>query len=89
MNRTVISQIDSMRLDGHTPTAIANTLGISLNTVKSHIRRHPVISGTQPCVCCGKPVIQTDGRKVKKYCSDRCRVNYWNHRYREESDGKE
>ena len=88
MNRSVILQIDRMRLEGHSPTAIANGLGISVNTVKSHIRRHPVIPGTLPCVCCGRPVLQNAGRKAKKYCSDRCRITYWNHRYREDTDGK-
>ena len=68
---------------------VAKELGISVNTVKSHIRRHPVIPGTLPCVCCGKPVLQKTGRKAKKYCSDRCRITYWNHRYREDTDGKQ
>ena len=89
MNREIIRQIDRMRLDGSTPTAMARKLGISVNTVKSHIRRHPVIPGTLPCVCCGRPVLQNAGRKAKKYCSDRCRITYWNHRYREDTDGKQ
>lgn len=88
MNKSIISQIDRMRLEGCAPTAIANELGISVNTVKSHIRRHPVIPGTLPCLYCGKPVRQSAGRKAKKYCSDHCRMTYWNHRYREEANGK-
>jgi len=82
MNRSVIRNIDRMRMQSMAPTAIANALGVSVNTVKSHIRRHPVIPGTLNCLCCGKPVAQTEGRKAKKFCSDKCRIRYWNHQYR-------
>ena len=30
------------------------------------------------CKCCGKKVKQNAGRKEKKFCSDACRVNWWN-----------
>ena len=87
MNRQTINAIDSLRLLDMTPTAIAESLGVSVNTVKSHIRRHPEIPGILRCLYCGKPVKQTEGRKAKKFCSDRCRISYWNHRYREDSNG--
>lgn len=32
---------------------------------------------TKPCEKCGKPVEQTEGRKAKKYCSDKCRQDKW------------
>ncbi|MBQ8541803.1 MAG: hypothetical protein IJ435_10090 [Clostridia bacterium] len=72
------TKIDSLRLQGFSPTAIANLLGISVNTVKSHIRRHPVIPDTVACQCCNNPVVQTPGRKTKRFCSDKCRITYWN-----------
>jgi len=78
MRKRVITAINNMRIEGKKPTEIANTLGISVNTVKSHIRRHPDIPGTLCCLYCGKPVMQTPGRKAKKYCSDQCRTSYWN-----------
>ena len=88
MNRAVIRSIDNMRMQGITPTVIAGTLGVSVNTVKSHIRRHPEIPGTLRCQYCGTPVFQTAGRKAKKYCSDRCRTAYWNDiRRKERADG--
>lgn len=83
MNRRTIRSIDALRLAGVMPTAISNTLGVSVNTVKSHIRRHPVIPGTLNCLYCGKPVVQTEKRKAKRFCSDTCRIRYWNHQYRE------
>ena len=27
---------------------------------------------------CGKPVAQKEGRKEKKFCSDKCRTSWWN-----------
>ena len=82
MKKQVLNAITQMRIAGKKPTEIANTLGISVNTVKSHIRRHPDIPNTIYCLNCGKPVPQNEGRKMKKYCCDRCRSSYWNHRYR-------
>jgi len=88
MNRSVIRSIDNLRIQGIPPTVIANTLGVSVNTVKSHIRRHPEIPGTLRCLHCGKLVMQSGGRKAKKFCSDRCRVSYWNSQRRKgQTDG--
>ena len=89
MNKQTVNSIDSLRLLDMTPTAIARSLGVSVNTVKSHIRRHPELPGILRCLSCGKPVEQTEGRKAKKFCSDKCRMHYWNHKYRnkEKNDG--
>jgi len=70
--------IDNMRLDGHSTTDIAITLRLSPNTVRSHIRRHPEIPNTRRCATCGKAVLQTKGRREKKFCSDACRMKWWN-----------
>ena len=37
MKKQVLNAITQMRIAGKKPTEIANTLGISVNTVKSHI----------------------------------------------------
>ena len=34
-------ELERMYRDGYGPTAIADELGISINTIKSYIRRHP------------------------------------------------
>lgn len=85
------ARIEDMRIDGFTPTQIARELGISVNTIRSHIRRHPDIPGILFCKGCGKAVRQNPGRKAKLFCSDRCRSLYWNHQYRkkEECNGKQ
>ena len=32
----------------------------------------------KPCQNCGIPVAQTPGRREKKFCSDTCRMQWWN-----------
>ena len=85
MKRQEIEKIKQMRLNGATPTDIARKLNMSVNTIKSHIRRHPIIPPEPKCLWCGVPVVQPEGRKQKKFCSDRCRMQYWNNRRKEES----
>lgn len=40
MEKSAAKQIDRLRSAGMKPTAIAERLGLSVNTVKIHIRRH-------------------------------------------------
>ncbi len=82
MKTNIIAQINSMRCESMSSAEIATRLGMSRNTVKSHIRRHSQIPGIQTCVQCGKVYTQPEGRKQKRFCSDKCRITYWNHCYR-------
>ena len=41
MSKHTQKEIERMRMDGYGPTRIAHELDLSINTVKSHIRRHP------------------------------------------------
>ncbi|MBQ7045526.1 MAG: DUF2116 family Zn-ribbon domain-containing protein [Clostridia bacterium] len=70
--------INRMRLEGHTPSKIAIALGLPAGTVRSYIHRHPTIHNTKHCKNCGKPVLQSEKRREKKFCSDRCRMAWWN-----------
>jgi len=70
--------INNMRLEGHSPSVIAATLGLSAGTVRAHIHRYPEIPNTKLCKNCGKPVLQTEKRREKKFCSDACRMLWWN-----------
>ena len=70
--------INNMRLEGHTPSVIAAQLGIPASTIRSFIHRNPDVPNTKQCLQCGKPVLQPKGRREKKFCSDRCRMNWWN-----------
>ena len=70
--------INNMRLEGHSPSVIAATLGLSAGTVRAHIHRYPEIPNTKLCKSCGKPVLQSEKRREKKFCSDVCRMLWWN-----------
>ena len=70
--------INNMRMEGHTPSVIAAKLGIPASTVRSFIHRNPEVPNTKQCLQCGRPVLQPKGRREKKFCSDRCRMDWWN-----------
>lgn len=55
---------------------IAVLLSLPDSTVKSHLKRNG--TKTTACLCCGKSVKQEPHRKVKKFCSDKCRMSWWN-----------
>lgn len=75
-------RIANLREKGLGYKAIAAQLGLSANSVKSYCKRNDMAGAsdkeTHTCVCCGIPVIQHPGRKEKKFCSDRCRMKWWN-----------
>ena len=83
------SRLTAMRIAGSSYTEIADALGLSKNTVKTFCRRNglaPEVESTpvddipaeRLCPHCVKPVIQLEGRKEKKFCSDTCRNRWWN-----------
>ena len=73
-----------LRDQGMTFAAIAEKLDISVNSVKSFYRRNgnaPNMSNDENQLCCkecGKPIIQPFGTREKKFCSDKCRMLWWN-----------
>jgi len=87
MNGLQKEQIALLRAEGKSYTKIADTLGLSINTVKSYCRRNNLgrnatimsdsMDGTFCCLC-GVPLKQTIGKKQKRFCSDKCRMAWWN-----------
>lgn len=81
-------QIAILREEGNGYKRIAQALGLSENTVKSFCKRKnlggvaAIIQVERPpedrCQSCGKNITQSPGRKKKKFCSDRCRMKWWN-----------
>ena len=80
------STIIRLRSDGSKYASIAETVGLSINTVKSYCRRHSlalaadkssVIDNTPHCKQCGQPLVNKSGSKPKKFCSDKCRNTWW------------
>ena len=76
------AEIQMLREKGYGYKRIASELNLSVNTVKSYCRRHPVpaVESNDDSVClnCGKPIEQIPQRKKKKFCSDKCRYSWWN-----------
>ena len=79
------AQICALRKQGAGYMKIAQQTGISQNTIKSFCRRNnltgtektdvPAVDGAV-CECCGKTMVQMEGRKKKRFCCDACR-NKW------------
>ena len=80
-------QITGMRLRGASHAVIADALGLSRNTVKSFCLRNlhpqplevqafPVSSGV--CAQCGKGFVFCPGHRQRRFCSDHCRMTWWN-----------
>jgi len=76
--------IVQLRVNGLGYKRIAAELGLSLNTVQSYCRRHPTEMKAPErlpeigCLCCGAKLHYTPGAKKRKFCSDRCRLTWWN-----------
>ncbi|MCM1226039.1 MAG: helix-turn-helix domain-containing protein [Clostridium sp.] len=66
-------QIDSLRNQGYGYKKIAERLDISVNTVASHCRRK-----ADKCLQCGTVLTHTPKHRKKKFCSDKCRMAWWN-----------
>lgn len=63
---------------------IATLLDLPMNTVKSYCKRQGITKQEVEPVCmsfckaCGLPIIQRPRGKVRLYCNDKCRNDFWN-----------
>ena len=80
-------RIGHMRLNGESYARIADALGLSRNTVKSfclrnlHSEPHEVIAvqvRSGVCDRCGKGFVLYPGHRQRRFCSDHCRMVWWN-----------
>ena len=75
-------KIMALRQHGYGYIKIGQMLGISDNTVRSFCRRNERGENTKAvvftCKQCGKQIKATTGHKPRKFCSDACRVSWWN-----------
>ncbi len=91
MNIMQKDTIQKMRSEGYSYSEIANALTISVNTIKSFCQRNkikapePAIQAKNDeskdialCKCCGKNLVQIPKQKPKKFCTDKCRLDWWN-----------
>ena len=88
MNDIQRAKIEEMRKEGVGYSGIAIEIGLSKDSVRAYCRKHGLggvadnksigISIKNRCLCCGKAVRQIPTRKEKKFCSDKCRMKWWN-----------
>ena len=85
-------EILKLRAHGLSYGEIATEVGLCINTIKSYCRRkinnlgkkdavkrqQPTVAGVHSCQECGKSIQQIQGRKLKRFCSDTCRMKWWN-----------
>ena len=84
MNRTPKEEIIRMRREGLSYNKISVTLSVPEGTVKSFCLRNnlggmaaPVFDSPNHCRYCGKKLKESPQSKVKRFCSDRCRMSWW------------
>ncbi len=84
-------QIYDMRLKGIGYKAISATLGVSRDSVRGFCKRNGLDGDSQVvalnyeekvkkhllCACCGKPIKQKDKGRIRKFCSEGCRREWW------------
>lgn len=56
----------------------AQLTGIPEGTVKTYYRRFLADSVGSTCLTCGSHIVQAQHRKQKLFCSDACRMMWWN-----------
>lgn len=78
MKQQEANRINEMRLKGYSAAAIAAVLDKPASTIRSYIHRHPEIPNTKICQNCGGNILRTKENGKKKFCSDACRMQWWN-----------
>ena len=80
MNNFEKNEIIRLQNQGLGYKRIADILGLPVNTVKSYCYRYPNKSRELVHICkqCGIEVKQDPQRKKKLFCSDTCRMKWWN-----------
>ena len=80
MTKEQKEKVQKLHRDGYGYVKIAQELLLSVNTVKSFIQRNKIdsVATEKVCLQCGNVVRQLSVSKEKKFCSDACRIKWWN-----------
>jgi hypothetical protein len=77
------TKVIQLRKLGHGYKRIAQTLSITLDEVRNacnEIGDEVLLTGN--CKNCGISITSTKGKKMKRFCSDQCRWDWWNNHYK-------
>lgn len=69
-------KIEELQLAGYGYKKISTLLGLPQNNVKAYCSRHK--PDIPLCLNCGKLTPQPPHKRKKKFCSDKCRLSWWN-----------
>ena len=76
-----LNEIYRLKAEGVSNKDIAKAIGLSYETVKKYLSRHPKQIRFDHCINCGAS-FSTRGKVKKKFCSEKCRKEYWSrHRH--------
>lgn len=72
-----IKRIYELKKLGYGYKKIATELDLPISTIKSYLLRHPNDDTDCCCLLCGKKLINIPNKKRKKYCSSKCKEEYY------------
>lgn len=82
MTKEEKNKILRLRANGNSYGQIAEELGVSKNTIASFIKRNEVNQSNElkesNCQNCGLSIRSLPKKKQRKFCSDACRMQWWN-----------
>ena len=77
MTTEEITKITKLRDEGKSITEISLITGINRNTVKSYLQRKTNAVAKAHCKNCGVEFDPLVGNRIKRFCSDKCRMAWW------------
>ena len=78
-------EVTRLKKAGYGFVKIANTLSISVKEIRAickEIDEVELLNGK--CKNCNSKITSLKGKKIKQFCSDRCRWDYWNNKQKTE-----
>ena len=79
MKAEIKTRIKQLRSEGYGYKRIAKTLDLTLSVVRYAVNKmsdEDLLEGR--CEQCGIKIKSIKGKKRKRFCSDRCRWDWWN-----------
>lgn len=77
--------IHRLRVAGKDYQSVAAELDLKIGTVKTYCFRHGLtdadvekLEQKNVCSCCGASITQRQKVKPRRFCSDKCRIKWWN-----------
>ena len=85
------AQIKELRMGGMGYRTIAEAVGLSRDIVRNYCKANGMggyvvatvknlqerLEAGAICICCGKEITQPENGRPRKFCSDRCRRQWW------------